>query len=372
MSLPAKYASPAVAAAACLAGCLASGAGVSAAPDSPVSDPRAPALAPQTSLAFVSTREKNGTGADAAKYLGDARGPTTFGHCVVEHDDDGSRSRLDGLVEFLLPVRNTKLVAVEEIAAAEFWRTLEASLAQKPSRRIVLFVHGYSYGFAHGCRRVAQFQRAVDGDAHVILFSWPSDGNPLDYADDRADLEWSVPEIAAVIRELAERFATERIALAAHSMGTAGLLAALEQLESTDVHRPVSGDLVLLAPDYEIDEFLGKKPLLEEMIGRTTVYVSGNDRLLGLSAWHNDEPRLGQGGEHLVVASFFETIDVTPLGRYHPTGHEYHVFHPVVEADLIELLLRSGDAASRTHTVPAARDGQVYYRLANPGPAATR
>lgn len=324
----------------------------------------------QIALRFVSTREKNSAVADASDYLGDGRGPTTYGRCVVVQKDTEPRSRLDGLVEFLLPVNRSSIIAVEELRPAAFWRELESSLAADASRSIVLFVHGYAYGFARGCRRVSDLQRVLGDEADVILFSWPSDGNPLDYEDDLADLEWSVPELAALIRQLADRFGADRIALAAHSMGTVGVLDALERLQA-DNAAPVSAELVLFAPDYGIPEFLDKQAMLERMVERTTVYVSEKDRLLRLSAQMNGAPRLGQGGEHLVTGPGFDTIDAGSLSRYHPTGHEYHVFHPLVEQDLVELLLDGAAASSRTHTVEATHDGRRYWTLAGRPASAT-
>jgi esterase/lipase superfamily enzyme len=156
-------------------------------------------------------------------------------------------------------------------------------------------------------------------------------------------------------------------------MGTVGILDALQRLQDSQAEgqAPVSADLVLFAPDYGIDDFRDRQAMLDRMVERTTVYVSEKDRLLWLSAAVNGVPRLGQGGEHLATGPGFDTIDVSPLRRYHPTGHEYHVFHPLVEQDLVELLVDGAAASARTHTVEATRDGQRYFTLADsPAPDA--
>ena len=72
-------------------------------------------------------------------------------------------------------------------------------------------------------------------------------------------------------------------------------------------------------------------------------------------------PRLGEAGEFLTVAEGMQTIDVSPLGRYQVFGHEYHLFHPRVAADLATLLATGRDASQRPGLRAAQRDGVEYW-----------
>jgi len=61
-----------------------------------------------------------------------------------------------------------------------------------------------------------------------------------------------------------------------------------------------------------------------------------------------------------------ETIDVSPLGRYSPSGHEYFFHHPIVADDLIESLVRATPPGERRHTVRRTLDGNRYWALVEP------
>jgi hypothetical protein len=60
------------------------------------------------------------------------------------------------------------------------------------------------------------------------------------------------------------------------------------------------------------------------------------------------------------------TIDVSPLGRYHPSGHEYFFYHPVAAEDLVESLLRGTPPDRRPHARPRTVDGKRYWVLVEP------
>jgi esterase/lipase superfamily enzyme len=85
----------------------------------------------------------------------------------------------------------------------------------------------------------------------LALFSWPSLGTPLRYAEDETNVRWSVPEIEAFVRRLVERSPTGQVDLVAHSLGARGLLDALENLACELRPRVPIRQLVLVAPDRD-------------------------------------------------------------------------------------------------------------------------
>jgi esterase/lipase superfamily enzyme len=316
-------------------------------------------------LRFVTTRDREDE-SDPAAAFGGQRGPTNKGLCRVSSTPIPITEALAERADFYVPTRDREITAVDTLAAEAFWEELESTAAADPDKPIVLFVHGYFYGFERVCLRGAGLQQALGDRGHLVMFTWPSDGNPAGYVADQADVEWSVPQLADVIREIERRFGPERIRLVAHSLGTRGVLFALERVLLEGGAGPVASQLVLLAPDFDAQSFLARLPLIAPMVGDITVYASDNDRPLKISEELHGQPRLGQGGEQRTVAEGFETIDVSSLGRYQYSGHEYFHYHPVASADLVSLLLSGARAADRPHTVPHALGELTYWTLSDP------
>lgn len=227
----------------------------------------------------------------------------------------------------------------------------------------MLFVHGYNYGFERTCRMAAEMQRYLQDKATVLVFSWPSNGLPSDYMRDQADIEWSVPLLADIIGQLGKRIGSERVRVVAHSLGSRGVIQALQRLGAGRSEQPVIADLVLLAPDFDAQSFVELLPGLAPLAGGITLYASGNDTPLKLSQQLSGYPRLGEAGEHLTVARGMETIDVSSLGRYQFTGHEYFYFHPRVTADLVTLLGNGIRAWGRSGLRERRMNGLAYWEF---------
>jgi hypothetical protein len=58
-----------------------------------------------------------------------------------------------------------------------------------------------------------------------------------------------------------------------------------------------------------------------------------------------------------------DSIDVSSIGRYQITGHEYFYFHPRVTADLVALLSTGARAAQRSGLQAKMRDGVRYWKF---------
>ena len=209
----------------------------------------------------------------------------------------------------------------------------------------------------------AEIQRAVHGKAIVVMMSWPSNGRPSDYLPDLVDVEWSVPFLATVLSKIADRVGRRNVQVLAHSMGSRGILFALQRLRADSPKRPLINQLVLLAPDFDSQTFVELLPRLVPLTGNITLYASSNDTPLKASRQLNGHPRLGEAGECLTVAEGVETIDVSAVGRYQILGHEYFYFHPKVAADLVVLLSSGKSAGERTTLRSRTRDGTQYWEI---------
>ena len=186
------------------------------------------------------------------------------------------------------------------------------------------------------------FQQALDLQDRLLLFSWPAGGNALKYTWDESDLHWSIVYIARLLEELIARRGKGKIDVVAHSLGARGAFLALSQMADRRPDSLLINEMVLIAPDIDTDIFGQKVSALRLAAKRITVYVSENDKALKLSQEVHGYPRLGQAGENLRVMKGIETIDISQMSTQRISGHLYHLFNPLVMAD-IKRLLHSGE-----------------------------
>jgi esterase/lipase superfamily enzyme len=297
------------------------------------------------SVLYVTNRERLGEGAHL--NFGGERGSVRYGSCTVQFEPIPLLNDLSRHLPFFVP-SETHDVRPTELTTDGFWQALDTRLDSVPDRKVVLFIHGYSFGFEKGCRRTASLQRSLGSGRVVVLFSWPSDAQHTEYTADYTDMDWSVPQLAGLIAELARRFGRERLQIVGHSMGGRGLVEAIHWLQCQGAQGVVGADqVVLLAPDMDAAIFPRYLPSLRPFARRISLYVSETDTPLKVARKFHGHPRLGEAGPHLHVPEGIDVIDVTQAGRYYITGHEYYHYHPRVGADLVRLLRDDATAAER-------------------------
>ncbi len=313
-----------------------------------------------TRALFITNRARE------ADSFGGERGELHYGSCEVAFKPIPGLNKVSGKLPFYVPSDFQEIAVIEQAEPGPFWEEVAEQIGDRPDRFAVFFVHGYNFGFDRACRRAAELQRSLPDTHTVILFTWPSDGNPANYTLDQSDLDWSVPALAATLAELIDRAGSEQVHVVAHSMGTRGVVGALQRMGSDQAGRPLVNQLVLLAPDYDSQTFVQSLPRLLPLAARISVYASDNDAPLKLSRAVNGYPRLGEAGEFLTLAQGIEVIDVSGIGRYQYTGHEYYFYHPVALADLITLVTTGQGAGERPNLRARARDGNAYWEMALP------
>jgi esterase/lipase superfamily enzyme len=313
---------------------------------------------PRVGVPYVTNRRMG------EQAYGGERGPPGFGRCEVVFKPIPVINKIAPRVPFHVADETREVRFESETNEEAFWGRLETEATTTASGTVVVFVHGYNYGFERHCTVAAELQRTLQGKALVLMFSWPSNGRPSDYIPDQADVEWSVPFLAEILAKLADRVGPERVQVLAHSLGSRGVVFALERLRTEREQRPMIGSLVLMAPDYDAQTFLERLPDLKPLTGRITLYASSNDTPLRVSRQLHAAPRLGEAGKFLTVARGMETIDVSPLGRYQVLGHEYFLFHPLVAADLAVLIADGQSAAKRESLSPVVDTGLTHWELA--------
>ncbi len=312
---------------------------------------------------FYLTNRRRYDGKPVADTYSNDRGEPHFGRCEVEFTPIPILNQVASKIPFYLKSETNSVSPVEQSEPSVFWEQLGVAAGRTSTGSVVVFVHGYNYGFERTCRMAAEMQRSLQDKATVLVFSWPSNGLPSDYVPDQADIEWSAPLLASLIGQLADHIGKSNVQVVAHSLGSRGIIFALQRLGAEQVERPAIGHLVLLAPDFDSQTFVDLLPGLAPLAGGITLYASSNDTPLKFSHQLSGYPRLGEAGEYLTVVEGMETIDVSSIGRYQLTGHEYFYFHPLVTADLVALLGTGARAAQRSGLQPKMRNGVRYWEF---------
>ena len=313
------------------------------------------------SVLFATVRNRNGQN-QKEEYFGGQRDQGRTGVCKMGYEPIWGMDRIAGSLPFHVPEERIHLAGVEEFSINQFWDMVSSANGRNDGN-IVLYVHGYNIGFEKSCTRASIFQRNLDIHDRLILFSWPADGNVMNYTLDEADLTWSVYYIEKLLSELIRRYGAGRIDVVGHSLGGRGVVKAISRM-SRNSPAPLLNELVLIAPDMDAQIFGQLLPEIKPLIRRITLYASENDHALRLSQEVHGYPRLGQGGSLLSVYPGIETIDVTDLGQRVASGHLYHLYNPAVSDDIMRLLNKGESASRRPGLNSDEKDGFVFWRMA--------
>ncbi len=237
------------------------------------------------------------------------------------------------------PEKHVVLLKVKSQSSKSFFTELRARVNQTKQKEAFVFIHGFNVKFQDALLRTAQMAKDLSLDAAPILYSWPSDGNPLPwgYRADEADVTWSTPHLKAFLAEVAQRTGVETLHLIAHSMGSQALVKALSNSLPEDPST-VFRQVVLAAPDIDAEVF--KWDLAPKLITgypSVTLYASSKDIALlasrSINGWHW---RAGYAGPDLVVLDRLDTIDASDVDTEF-FGHGYYADNLRVIADMCYL-----------------------------------
>ncbi|MCC6350238.1 MAG: alpha/beta hydrolase [Candidatus Eisenbacteria bacterium] len=271
----------------------------------------------------------------------------------------------------------------EKVSADAFQRILAEAAGAYPllemeqheeQKHVTLFVHGYNNtwdGAARAYRSIAD--HLFTGQASMgtcVLFTWPSNGSPVEYLADRGDAAASAPDLAGVLEalydwlverqtvavrrpELACRAKTSMIA---HSMGNYVLQKAMQAVW-TRKNQPLLvsllNQLLMVAADVDNDLFASGETVdrsdgdaIANLTYRVSVLYTGLDEILGVSAGlkHFGKRRLGRSGLDPAgrVPDNVWQVDCTRYFDPRPPHHGAYFTTPAV-LDLMRQILRGTD-----------------------------
>ena len=152
-------------------------------------------------------------------------------------------------------------------------------------KRALLFIHGFNNRFEDAVYRFAQFVHDAGAPMVPVLFTWPSRARLFSYNYDRESTAYSRDGLEATARALAGAPKVSEVTVLAHSMGAWLTVETLRQMAIRDHGKlPKSiRNVILAAPDVDIDVFLTQLKEIGHAGPAYTVFVSRGDRALAVS-----------------------------------------------------------------------------------------
>jgi esterase/lipase superfamily enzyme len=226
-------------------------------------------------------------------------------------------------------------------------------------RRALIFVHGFNTRFDAAVFRFAQLVHDSNAGLVPILFSWPSRGRVLDYVYDRESTNFSRSDFVELMNKVAASPEVDDVVIMAHSMGAWLTVEALRQEALRRGRIPAKiTDVILASPDLDVDVFERQVAEMGPKRPHITIFVSRNDRALGLSRLIAGRvTRVGAVDltdaayrDRLERAAGVVVVDLTGLSDGDSLNHSKFATSPAVVQVLGEQLLKrqpGDDSASR-------------------------
>lgn len=187
----------------------------------------------------------------------------------------------------------TTMVQEVDQPTAEKW--LNNSVRKSPDRSVVVFIHGFNNHFEDAVFRFAQIMHDSGAHSAPVLATWPSRGHLLAYAYDRESTNYNRNALEDLFQYLARDPEVKEVSILAHSMGNWLALESLRQMAiRNDGLPPKFKNVMLAAPDVDVDVFRTQIEDMGKQRPRFTLFVSRDDRALAFSRriW-GDVARLG-------------------------------------------------------------------------------
>lgn len=251
-------------------------------------------------------------------------------------------------------------------AGRRFAERINAKLAHSDKKDVFIYVHGYKVIFSNPILVSAEIWHFLGYEGAFIAYAWPSTPSRWAYFSDIETAEMASHNLRILIEYLAAETGAERLHIIGYSAGTRVVTKALHQLalmrtgeEKEAVQEKVCiGHVILVGSDLDRQIFgaylVGG---LLNVARSVSVYVSTQDKALGLSQWLFKRQRLGQMWPeelspqaigYLNQTPALKIIDVTGIeGSAEGNGHSYFRTSPWVSSDILMTLMHDLDPEER-------------------------
>lgn len=246
-----------------------------------------PASAPGTNKVTMLVATTRAADQDRGILFSGERGTPSFAEITVSIPPDSVRkvgevqwpSRLPGN-----PETDFVTLKVDRIDKAQTLARFHQMVQRTPKRRVLVFIHGFNNHFEDAVYRFAQIAHDSGANAVPVLFTWPSRGSVFAYGYDRESGNYSRSALEHLLQGLARDPSVGEVSVLAHSMGNWVTLEALRQMAIRNGRIPPKiANVMLAAPDVDVDVFHSQIADMEGKRPRFTIFVSQDDRALAVS-----------------------------------------------------------------------------------------
>jgi esterase/lipase superfamily enzyme len=224
---------------------------------------------------------------DAGLLFSGERGAPTFAEITVSVPAEGRRKVGEVQWPKALPGNpETDFVTlkVEKLDQKAAVSRFNKAVQKVPKRRVMVFIHGFNNRFEDAVYRFAQIVHDSKAEVVPILFTWPSRGSVFAYGYDRESGNYSRRALENLFQALARDPAVGEVSVLAHSMGNWVTLEALREMSIRNgTISPKIANVMLAAPDVDVDVFRSQIADMEGRRPKFTLFVSQDDRALAAS-----------------------------------------------------------------------------------------
>ncbi len=302
-----------------------------------------------------------------AGVYGNQRGELRYGLATVtipEKHVPGNVESPFALYVIRLPEDPDKHFVVKELLEDReaFYRELNRRVGQSAAKHAFVFIHGYNVTFNNAIKRTAQLALDLKFAGAPLCFSWPSQGEVIEYLQDSTNTDVAAYSLAEFLKDVQAMSGAKEIHLIAHSMGNDVLTKALRELgrDYLTGEQCTLNEIVLAAPDIDAQHFERIAAAIGNPRQRMTLYASANDKALNESRRWRGYARAGMAGESLVIIPGVETIDASTLDTDF-LGHSYYGDFAVVK-DIEQVLHKH--ATPKDRNLEEQKKGEkLYWRI---------
>ncbi len=251
--------------------------------------------------------------------------------------------------------------------ADSFWKALRADFRKDENGQdALIFLHGFNNSFEDAAIRAAQIGFDLKVQGQTAFFSWPSKAKVIEYPSDESTIIASENAITQFLIDFTEKSGAGKVHLIAHSMGNRGLLAALKTIQSRvrESGKKIEfGQIILAAPDLDVDVFKQAKDAYIQLSSMTTIYTSETDKAVSAAEWLKSYPRLGTLPPVTVVEDI-DTIEVKKNTSLLELGHSYFADTEALLHDIYDLINHGQPPNLRIRPREETNElGQTYWLI---------
>lgn len=295
---------------------------------------------------YATDRKKENSGQSKILYGSEraSSGKISMGKCEISVPLDRKLGSLHGRSWWRFIIRKDPryevlLEKTIEQNKKEYLKELNNGVKKTARKELFVFVHGFGVTFEDAARRTGQLAYDLGFAGPAIFFSWPSKGkiSPLNYTADESSIEWSMRHLEDFLENTILKTGAQSVHLIAHSMGNRSLASAIETLAIKKGPGCFFHNIILTAPDIDLDTFVQLSKIIGGTAKRVTLYANSNDRALAISKGIHKNRRLGDSSPEPYVMPGVDTIDVSSIDTSF-SGHSYYGENRSVISDLFSLI----------------------------------